>query len=57
MARGSRVRSLLIVTDSTLRVEELDRPLGYYLKQRIEESLSKAVSGGRRRLEALVFHA
>jgi hypothetical protein len=29
---------LLIVTGSTLRAEELDRPLAYYLKQRIEES-------------------
>ena len=32
-------RLLLIVTGSTLRAEEMDRPLGYYLKQRIEEML------------------
>jgi hypothetical protein len=30
-------RLLLIVTGSTLRAEELDRPLAYYLKQRIEQ--------------------
>ncbi len=30
---------LLIVTGSTLRAEEMDRPLGYYLKQRIEDML------------------
>jgi hypothetical protein len=33
------VRLLLIVTGSTLRAEEMDRPLGYYLKQQIEERL------------------
>ena len=38
---------LLIVTGSTLRAEELDRPLGYYLKQRIEQSLQAAVADGR----------
>jgi hypothetical protein len=31
-------RLLLIVTGSTLRAEELDRPLAYYLKQRIERA-------------------
>lgn len=36
MASGSRARLLLVVTGSTLKAEELDRPLGYYLKQRIE---------------------
>jgi hypothetical protein len=30
-------RLLLIVTGSTLRAEEVDRPLAYYLKQRIEQ--------------------
>lgn len=39
MARSS-LRLLLIVTGSTLRAEEMDRPLGYYLKQRIEEAMS-----------------
>jgi hypothetical protein len=32
MAAHTRARLLLIVTGSTLRAEELDRPLGYYLK-------------------------
>jgi hypothetical protein len=40
MAKGSPPRLLLIVTGSTLRAEELDRPLGYYLKQRIEGALA-----------------
>ncbi|MFO0951652.1 MAG: hypothetical protein U0835_10980 [Isosphaeraceae bacterium] len=39
MARPNRARLLLIVTGSTLRAEELDRPLGYYLKDRIEKHL------------------
>ena len=30
-------RLLLIVVGSTLRAEELDRPLAYYLKQRVEQ--------------------
>ena len=51
MAKGSPLRLLLIVTGSTLRAEEMDRPLGYYLKQRIERSLSEAVTTGRRGLE------
>jgi hypothetical protein len=40
MAEGSPFRLLLIVTGSTLRAEELDRPLGYYLKRRVEEALA-----------------
>lgn len=32
-------RMLLIVTGSTLRAEEVDRPLGYYLKDQIESRL------------------
>ena len=36
MAVPSSARLLLIVTGSTLRAEEVDRPLAYYLKQRIE---------------------
>lgn len=51
MAQGSPLRLLLIVTGSTLRAEELDRPLGYYLKQRIEQSLQAAVANGRDGLE------
>jgi hypothetical protein len=44
MAEEEAVRWLLIVTGSTLRAEEMDRPLGYYLKQRIEDSLAQAVA-------------
>ena len=51
MAKGSSLRLLLIVTGSTLRAEEMDRPLGYYLKQRIEQSLSEAAVAGHRGLE------
>ena len=40
MAKMSPPRLLLIVTGSTLRAEEMDRPLGYYLKQRIEAALT-----------------
>ena len=38
MAAEPPARLLLIVTGSTLRAEELDRPLAYYLKQRIDRS-------------------
>ena len=44
MAKGSPIRLLLIVTGSTLRAEEMDRPLGYYLKQRIEHALSEVTA-------------
>jgi hypothetical protein len=39
MAAEPPARLLLIVTGSTLRAEEMDRPLAYYLKQRIDRSL------------------
>ncbi len=51
MATGPPLRLLLIVTGSSLRAEEMDRPLGYYLKQRIEQSLSNAVATGHQGLE------
>jgi hypothetical protein len=51
MAEGSSLRLLLIVTGSTLRAEEMDRPLGYYLKQRIEQILVKTPTKGRQGLE------
>lgn len=38
MAVSPSARLVLIVTGSTLRAEEVDRPLAYYLKQRIEQS-------------------
>jgi hypothetical protein len=40
MAAPKPVRLLLIVVGSTLRAEELDRPLAYYLKQRVEQYLA-----------------
>jgi hypothetical protein len=40
MADGSPLRLLLIVTGSTLRAEQMDRPLAYYLKQQIEQALA-----------------
>lgn len=42
MAEGSPLRLLLIVTGSTLRAEQMDRPLAYYLKQRLENALKDA---------------
>ena len=38
MADDSPPRLLLIVTGSTLRAEELDRPLGYYLREQVEQA-------------------
>ena len=37
MADDPSVKLLLIVTGSTLRAEDVDRPLAYYLKQQIEQ--------------------
>ena len=44
MADDSRPRVLLIVTGSTLRAEEADRPLAYYLKQQVEKALTEIPS-------------
>jgi hypothetical protein len=41
MADDSPPRLLLIVTGSTLRAEELDRPLAYYLRQQIEQASAR----------------
>jgi hypothetical protein len=46
MATETPLRLLLIVTGSTLRAEEMDRPLGYYLKQQIEHALGTADTTG-----------
>jgi hypothetical protein len=46
MAKETPLRLLLVVTGSTLRAEEMDRPLGYYLKQQIEQALSQASATG-----------
>jgi hypothetical protein len=42
MAAESPARLLLIVTGSSLRAEELDRPLAYFLKQQIERVLKES---------------
>src|ERR1700730_9102800 len=39
MAARARVRLLLIVTGSSLRAEEADRPLAYYLKQQVDQQV------------------
>jgi hypothetical protein len=39
MADEAPERMFLIVTGSTLRAEEVDRPLAYYLKQQVESRL------------------
>ena len=39
MAADSRARTILIVVGSSLRAEEADRPLAYYLKQQIEQAI------------------
>lgn len=41
MAAENPAKLLLIVTGSTLRAEEVDRPLAYYLKQRVEKYLAE----------------
>lgn len=41
MAAESSAKLLLIVTGSTLRAEEVDRPLAYYLKQQVEQHLAE----------------
>ena len=42
MADDPAARLLLIVTGSTLRAEEVDRPLAYYLRQRVEQGLAES---------------
>ena len=54
MAKGPPLRVLLIVTGSTLRAEEMDRPLAYYLKQRIDRALSETTAQGRDSLQGYV---
>ena len=41
MADDSPPRLLLIVTGSTLRAEQLDRPLAYYLQQEVDRALRR----------------
>ncbi len=47
MADPTPARLILVVTGSTLRAEELDRPLAYYLKSRIEAILADRDDGLR----------
>ena len=51
MAKETSVRWLLIVTGSTLQAEDMDRPLAYYLKQRIEDCVSQASANRQSGLE------
>lgn len=41
MPDPTRARWILIVVGSSLRAEEADRPLAYYLKQQVEEALTR----------------
>ena len=41
MGKDQRAGLLLIVTGTTLRAEEADRPLAYYLKQQVETAVRK----------------
>ncbi|HWE40063.1 MAG TPA: hypothetical protein VG406_26160 [Isosphaeraceae bacterium] len=41
MSETTRTRLLLIVTGSTLRAEQVDRPLAYFLKQQAEAKLAE----------------
>jgi hypothetical protein len=57
MATEPSFRLILIVTGSSLRAEEMDRPLAYYLQQRIEavlrgESIKPTGSKSRSRSKA-----
>ena len=54
MADVSSSRWLLIVTGSTLRAEEMDRPLAYYFKQRIEKTIRETLDKGQSGLEGYV---
>lgn len=40
MAAANRPRLILIVVGSSLRAEEADRPLAYYLRQQVEAALA-----------------
>lgn len=46
MAAPTPAKLVLIVTGSTLRAEEVDRPLAYYLKQRVEDYLAAHATAG-----------
>jgi hypothetical protein len=50
-------RLLLIVTGSDLRAEEMDRPLAYYLKQKLEEQLASIPAEDRAEVDGLLVVA
>lgn len=47
MAGEGRAGIILIVVGTSLRAEEADRPLAYYLKQQVERALEDAGEAGR----------
>ena len=51
----SPARLILIVAGSTLRAEELDRPLAYYLRQQVEGQLTQRRTDGRDETPARVL--
>lgn len=51
----SPARLILIVAGSSLRAEELDRPLAYYLKQQVEGQLTQRQADGRDETPARVL--
>jgi hypothetical protein len=55
MSDDSPARIILIVVGSSLRAEELDRPLAYYLKQRVESRLAQRLADGRDETPARVL--
>jgi hypothetical protein len=52
MADDSPSRLLLIVTGSTLRAEQLDRPLAYYLQQQVDQAARRLDLGFETRVIA-----
>jgi hypothetical protein len=44
MADLTRARLILIVTGSSLRAEEADRPLAYYMKQQVEKAAADLIA-------------
>lgn len=44
MADLPRARLILIVTGSSLRAEEADRPLAYYMKQQVEKAAAELIA-------------
>lgn len=47
LASERSLKFILIITGSSIRAEELDRPLAYYLKQKVEKALVDADHSGK----------